>query len=107
MIKDDIELKTLLIRQGMDEVDASTLIKIAKFKKTSVSWQFFWSLSGLYWYTFCLMVVYWFFTRSMDEKEYVLFTIIFFSLMLIAFLFTPFFRRLFWSVRVLFALKGR
>jgi len=107
LVRRRAELKKLLIKQGMADIDASTLIKIAKNKKTSVSWQFFWSLSGLYWYTFFMILAYFFFTREMNEKEYTLFTIIYLSLFLIMFYFTPFLRKLLWSLKVLFTLRGR
>lgn len=101
------KLKNDLMTKGMREIDANTLIKIAKYKKTSVSRQFFFSLLGLYWFTFSMVLLYILFVSNMGEKESLVFTILYFSILFIMGIFTPFFKKLFWSLNVLFCLKGR
>jgi len=104
---DDNELKLILIKKGMKELDIDRLIRAARQKKTSISWQFFWSLSGLYWYSFFIIIAYFFFTHRMSEKELMLFNVIYFSLLFMLFFLTPFFKKFLWSVHILLALRGR
>ncbi|OWF84786.1 hypothetical protein [Yersinia entomophaga] len=104
---DDVELKNKLIALGMKQIDAGTLIKLAKYKKTSVSWQFFLSLSGLYWYSLCIILTYLFFINKMDSREIITFSAIYLPGLVIMYIFTPFFKKLFWSFKVLFSLGGR
>lgn len=104
---DDTELKNKLVCLGMQSIDADILIKIARNKKTSVRRVFFRSVAGLYYMTTMLIFLYLFFTLDMNEKENIAFSTIFLSLTALIFITTSFLKKLLWSIRILFALRGK
>ncbi|WP_415843099.1 hypothetical protein, partial [Yersinia entomophaga] len=98
---DEQELKNTLLSLGMDNVDATLLIKIAKNKKTSVSRVFIMSLLGLYMGTATLIAIYFLFTYKMEKNEVLIFSVSYIPVVLIIYFFTPSLKKLFWSLKVL------
>jgi len=104
---DDIELKKKLMGLGMKEFDANTLIKVARYKQISISRAFLMRFYATYQCVIAFLIVYVFFTWSMDRENSILFTLIYFSILAIAYFTTPFFKGFFWSLKVLFSLRGK
>lgn len=103
----DIKLKEQLIESGMRTFDADTLIKIARTQKKSVTRVFLSSLSGLYMGIFALLLVYLFFVYKMKIQEIIIFSYIYLSIFAILYFFTHDLKTFFWSIKILFKLKGR
>lgn len=60
---DEQEVKHKLLRLGVSNLDADTLINMAKKKNTSVSRVFLMSLRGLYFANLLLIVAYFFYIQ--------------------------------------------
>ena len=104
---DEEILKKELIMLGMKSMDAELLIKNAKNKGTSVSWQFLKSMAGLYAGSFWALVLYFFFINFMDRQETIAFTAIYISVMFVALFCTPMLKLYIFSAKVFRLLKGR
>ena len=106
-VMDEMELKEKLAKCGMKSIDADVLIKTAKKNQTSVSRQFIKSLRGLYSAVLAMIVVFIFFTLQMNKEEALIFSFIYFSVILIVSLSIPGTKSFFWSIKVLLKLKGK
>jgi hypothetical protein len=104
---DNDELKKSLMKIGMDKFCIDSLIKSAENKKISISRAFIMSLLGLYMGTITLIGIYFFFISSMSKKEFIAFTCMYIPIILIIYFFTPSLKNFFWSLKVLFVLRGR
>ncbi|WP_145561871.1 hypothetical protein [Yersinia aldovae] len=104
---DEQEVKHKLLRLGVSNLDADTLINMAKKKNTSVSRVFLMSLRGLYMGTLALVVIYFAFTFNMNTKEFIAFSAMYIPIILIIYFLTPSLKTFFWSLKVLFNLKGK
>ncbi|MGL5423386.1 MAG: hypothetical protein ACRDAJ_10485 [Serratia fonticola] len=104
---DDNDLKMKLIRLGMKEFDANSLIKTAKYKNISIRRAFANNFMGTYRCVAILIFGYLFFVFNMDKENVFLFSFIYISFNSIVFFLTPFFKGFFWSLKVLFALRER
>lgn len=104
---DEESLRKDLTMLGMKAIDAELLIKSAKNKGTSVSWQFLKSMAGLYVGTAWAIALYFFFIYYMDRKEFIAFTAIYLSVMFVTLFCTPMFKLFIFSAKVFRLLKGR
>ncbi|MGL5386083.1 MAG: hypothetical protein ACRC2A_02400 [Enterobacterales bacterium] len=104
---DDNDLKIKLIRLGIKEVDAKSLIKTARYQNISIKRAFANSFMGTYRCVAILIFGYFFFVFYMSNENIFLFSFIYLSLNVIIFFLTPFFKGFFWSLKVLFALRER
>ncbi|ANI31854.1 hypothetical protein PL78_18765 [Yersinia entomophaga] len=103
---DEQEIKDKLVGLGISSLDAITLIKIAKNKKTTVTRVFISNHIGLYIGTAALVGVYFLFASTMSEKELISFSAAYIPVLFIIYFLTPFLKEFFWSLKVLFSLKG-
>jgi hypothetical protein len=103
----DNELKNKLIKLGMKEIDASTLIKVARYRKISIRKALAMQFAGTYQCVIAFLIVYVFFIWSMDKESTILFTFIYVSIIAIAYTLTPLFKGFFWSLKVLILLRGK
>jgi hypothetical protein len=104
---DDSDLINKLIQLGMKESDVGLLIKTARRKKESVEKTFIYGCMGTYRCVALLLFAYVFFIWDMDTESRVVFSFIFLSLNLIIYFLTPFFKGFFWSLKVLYTLRGQ
>lgn len=104
---DDNDLKMKLIKLGMREFDANSLIKVARYQNISICRAFANSFMGTYRCVALFFFGYFFFVFNMSKESIFLFSFIYVSFGAIIFFLTPFFKGFFWSLKVLFALRER
>ena len=103
----DMELKNKLLSLGFDNLNADLLIKSARDNKVGVSRALVKKYSGIYTLLMSMIVLYFFFICNMDKREFILFSMLYLSIVIITFLATDFFKELLRSFRVLILLRGK